>query len=150
MSAESISVFMNYFKAFEVAVKEGRWEEVEDTLADQIMYTVEGVPFACEIKGRDAVLAAFRKSTDAFDATMDFRMLEILSLVRLGANHIRVELLSGYGRDAVGSMTAPVTIEVRTDGERISRLRDVYDPALTIPALSWLAVNISDADPSYT
>ncbi|TCO78614.1 hypothetical protein [Chromatocurvus halotolerans] len=140
---------MNYFDAFERAVVDGRWQEVEEMLTEQVTYKVEGVPFACEIDGRAAVMDAFRKSTRAFDATMDFRLLEILSIVRLADNHIRVELLSGYGRDKVGSMTAPVAIEVKTNGSRVSSLRDTYDPTLSMPALSWLAANLGDADPSY-
>ncbi|MEM8767120.1 MAG: hypothetical protein AAGE43_06735 [Pseudomonadota bacterium] len=140
---------MNYFEAFERAVAEGCWQAVEELLADNLSYTVEGVPFACEIAGKAAVMAAFRKSTDAFDATMDFRMLEIQSITRLGDDHLRVELLSGYGREAIGAMTAPVTIEVRTDGDRVASLRDIYDPKLTMPALGWLTTQFGDADPSY-
>lgn len=149
MSASAISVFMNYFNTFEQAMTEGSWLAVEELLTDQIIYKVEGVPFACEVKGKAEVVKAFRKSTSAFDATMDFRMLEILSVARLGDGHLRVDLLSGYGRDSVGSMTAPVSIEVRTDGPRIASLRDIYDPTLTTPALSWLAMHVGDADPSY-
>ena len=113
MSAKTISVFMNYFDAFERALSDGHWHAVEEMLADQVTYKVEGVPFACEIEGKAAVIAAFRKSTSAFDATMDFRMLEIQSIARLADDRIRIALLSGYGRDTVGSMTAPVAMEVR-------------------------------------
>ena len=149
MSASTISVFMEYFNAFEDALSGSCWDRVEKSFCEDIVYSVEGVPFACEVKGRAEVIAALQKSTAAFDATMDFRLLEILTITRIAHNHIRAELLSGYGRDATGAMTAPVTIEVKSDGARISSLRDIYDPTLTLPALSWLAAYIEGADPSY-
>lgn len=150
MSAAAIKRFLDYFERFETALNTGIWEPVGDALEDDAVYTVEGVPFACEIKGRDAILQGFEKSTAAFDKSMDVRLLEIQSMTRLGPGKLRVDLLSGYGRDSVGTMSAPVTIEVELGEGGISRLRDLYDPELTAPALTWLAMNMPDADPSYT
>lgn len=149
MSVNTMHRFMEYFDEFEQALQTGAWSAVANALSDDVRYSVEGVPFGCEIQGRDAVVQAFQRSTSAFDATMDFRMLEIVSLARLGQDHIRVDLLSGYGRDDTGTVTAPVTIEVKADEHGIVELRDVYDPVLTAPALAWIAENFADADPSY-
>ena len=149
MSAIAISTFMNYFNAFEAALDKNNWDPVSGALSEGVTYTVEGVPFACRIQGRDAVVEAFKRSTQNFDATMDFRQLEVLNITRLAPEQVRVDLLSGYGRASVGSMTVPVTIEVETSEGKIRSLRDRYDPELTGPALSWLAANIQDADPSY-
>lgn len=149
MSASTMGTFMRYFQAFEEAISADEWEALENYFHADAKYSVEGVPFACEISGRDAILSAFQKSTGAFDATMDFRMLEIVSMLRVNQNTIRVDLVSGYGRDAIGSMTAPVSMEVTVKDYRIQRLRDIYDPTLTTPALTWLAVNAPDADPRY-
>ncbi|MEL7046847.1 MAG: hypothetical protein AAGL66_17810 [Pseudomonadota bacterium] len=149
MSAHAIDLFMQYFDAFESALSSGAWDRVGDLLAEDAHYSVQGVPFACEIEGRAAILEAFQRSTSGFDATMDFRMLEILSIVRLSAGHIRVELISGYGRHDVGAVTAPVTIEVEVSEKQIRSLGDRYDPELTAPALTWLSTHAGDANPSY-
>ena len=149
MSASAIGKFMDYFRHFEDALLTDEWSAVSECLAEDARYRVEGVPFACDIRGRDAIVKALKKSTSAFDATMDYRMLEIQSIFRLAPNRIRVDLLSGYGREATGSVTAPVTIEVLTGENGIIELRDIYDPELTAPALTWMAMNLSDADPSY-
>jgi hypothetical protein len=141
--------FLNYFQCFEAALQTGNWDAVGDTLAEDARYSVQGVPFACDIQGKTAILRAFRKSTGAFDATMDFRLLEILNMARLGPDRVRVELISGYGREGTGSATAPVTMEVEVGEDGIVELRDIYDPELTAPILTWIATNLADADPSY-
>ncbi|MHA7816303.1 MAG: nuclear transport factor 2 family protein [Pseudohaliea sp.] len=141
--------FLNYFESFEAALHSGDWDLVGSCLAENARYTVTGVPFACEVEGRAAILRAFRKSTAAFDATMDFRLLEIQSMTRLGPGRIRAELISGYGRNATGATTAPVSVEVQADERGIVELRDSYDQELTEPALLWIAMNLGDADPSY-
>lgn len=149
MSAQTISQFMNYFDCFEAALQTGNWTPVGECFAEDAQYSVEGVPFACCVKGREPILHAFQKSTSAFDATMDHRLLEIQSITRIAENLIRVDLISGYGRAEKGSMTAPVAMEVEAGDRGIERLRDIYDPQLTLPALTWLATNFDDADPSY-
>lgn len=149
MSASAMGTFMDYFQAFEEAISENEWTALESYFHTDARYSVEGVPFACEVSGRDAILTALQRSTGAFDATMDFRMLEIISMLRVSENTIRVDLVSGYGRDAIGSMTAPVSMEVTVKDNRIQRLRDIYDQTLTRPGLAWLAVNAPDADPTY-
>lgn len=149
MSVHAIDLFMQYFNAFETALRNDAWDSVGALLAEDAHYSVAGVPFACEIDGRAAILQAFQRSTSAFDATMDFRMLEILSIARLSAGHIRVEMISGYGRHDVGAVTAPVTIEVEVGDKQIRSLGDRYDPELTAPALTWLSIHAGDANPSY-
>ena len=149
MSAQAIASFIEYFGAFEAALKTDDWSAVSNCLTENARYTVEGVPFACDLHGRQAIVRAMQKSTSAFDATMDFRMLEIQSMIRVGAHCMRVDLISGYGRENIGSVTAPVTIEVTTNEDGIVSLKDIYDPELTAPALTWLAINCADANPSY-
>jgi len=141
--------FLHYFDVFEKALESEDWTNVAECFAEVARYTVEGVPFACHIEGRQPIIEAFKRSTKNFDATMDTRILDIQSMFRLSPDCVRVELISGYGRASVGGITAPVAIEVTTSEHGIVALRDIYDPALTSPALTWLATHLSDADPSY-
>jgi hypothetical protein len=145
----TISRFVTYFERFEAALETGNWDAVRACLSENLRYSVEGVPYACTIDGRDKVLSALQKSTAAFDATMDFRLLEVQSIYRLSSNRIRVDLVSGYGRTGTGSVTAPVTMEVAADESGIVELSDCYDPELTTPALTWIATHLADADPRY-
>ena len=149
MSANTMAKFLHYFQCFEAALETGNWDAVGDTLTEDARYSVQGVPFACEIKGKTAILQAFKKSTASFDATMNFRLLEILSMARLGPNRVRADLISGYGREEIGSATVPVSIEIEAREDGIVELTDIYDPELTAPALTWIAMNLGDADPSY-
>lgn len=149
MSVRTINQFLHYFDQFEITLQTGAWDTLGAHFAKDARYIVRGAPFACQVEGREAILRAFAKSTAAFDKTMDFRMLAIQSVTRLGSNRIRVELISGYGRTNIGSMTAPVAMEVETNDTGITELIDIYDPELTTPALMWIATNLSDADPSY-
>lgn len=140
--------FSNYFQAFEEAVATDQWQAVEQCLADDVRYTVVNVPFACDIRGRENVVAGMQRSIRNFDAQMDERMLDVVSVCRLDHNQIRVELISGYTRGEE-TIRIPVSMHIKSDQGRLTDVQDVYDPNWTLGAVGWLAKYASDLDPSY-
>ncbi|MEM1230609.1 MAG: nuclear transport factor 2 family protein [Pseudomonadota bacterium] len=144
----AIIAFTNYFQAFEAAVATGRWEDVADHLAEDVHYAVLNVPFACELKGRNQVVAGMQRSLANFDHHMDARLLDIVSLSRLDETRLRAELVSGYERGDA-ALRIPVSMDIRAVDGRITELTDIYDPTWVAGALSWLATHASDLDPSY-
>lgn len=140
--------FMRYFEAFEDAVANGNWDTVKACLAENVHYTVVNVPFACDLKGREKVVTGMQKSIGNFDAQLDERMLEIVSISRINPDEIRVELISGYQQGAE-ILRLPVSMNIKSESGLISEINDVYDPVWIEGATIWLERNASGLDPSY-
>lgn len=150
MSANTLTIFLNYFNQFEECVAGQRpWEDLAALFTDDATYSVRGVPFECVVEGPHAIAAAFQHSVTNFDKKMDSRGLEILSSMRESAHSVRLQLASSYGIEGVGVVVAPVSMVVSTENGKISAMEDLYDMDLTGPALLWIAEHGGDADPSY-
>ncbi len=148
-SPDPVLLFADYFRAFEACLATNDWEPLRPWLCDDVTYEVEGVPFACTLRGADAVLRGFRTSTDAFDRKLDARSLDIVVAHRLDARRVRVELISGYERAGAPPLRVPVTIELELRDGRIARLHDSYDPDFTAGALRWIQDHGEGLDPRY-
>jgi hypothetical protein len=68
--------FMGYASAFEVAYESDDWKVVDDLLADNISWIVEGVdaPIGGVFFGRGPVVDAMRFSCNTFDRRFDVRL----------------------------------------------------------------------------
>ena len=141
-------VFSRYFQAFEEAVAGGDWHGVAANLTPDVQYEVRNVPFACALRGRDAVVAAFQRSVGNFDQRMDGRSLDILSISRLSEHEVRAELVSGYARDNE-QLTAPVSCNVQCREGLVTSIVDTYDPVWIRGAMQWLERHAPDLDPTY-
>lgn len=62
-----------WYAAFEECAVDRRWERLEPLLAEDARYAVFGVPFACSLKGRAAIIEGFRRSFAGFDQKFDRR-----------------------------------------------------------------------------
>ncbi|MEM6708973.1 MAG: nuclear transport factor 2 family protein [Pseudomonadota bacterium] len=143
------SLFVRYFDAFEAAVSSDQWEEVGDCFAEDCRYRVLGVPFACDLHGRAAVMDGFRRSLDGFDRRVDGRLLDLTALTRLGADQLSVQLVSGYDRAGAPSLRLPVTMYAEFEQDRLVLLEDRYEPRWLGGALAWLETYGADLDPRY-
>lgn len=148
MNRQAGVIFCEYFDAFERALMDDDWSPVARCFADDARYRVENVPFACELAGPEAIVRGLQKSVSHFDRCMDGRLLEILSITRLAPHRIQVELVTGYDRGGQ-ALRGLVSCEVETDGAKIHRLTDRYEPAFMAGAMQWLGAHAADLDPSY-
>ncbi len=143
--------FQAWVAGFDACVADGDWQRLVPMLADDVVYRVTGVPFGCELRGRDAVLAGFARSIANFDRQFDERQWFGVGWRAVG-HCLSGRAMGVYRRTGAPllSFSALEQLHLRDDG-RISLISDVYD--LTEfdnqLAMAWLASHGAGLDPSY-
>ena len=146
-----IDIWKNWIAAFERAYETDDWSEASDCLTDDVVYLVAGVPFACELRGRDKVISGFRKSLKNFDRKFDQRRWEAVD-VHVWADQAVTGLAKG---DYVLGDKPPITFSARSAwyvrDDKISLMTDLYDVAEVNAArtLAWLVEHGDGLDASY-
>ncbi|MEO0884110.1 MAG: nuclear transport factor 2 family protein [Pseudomonadota bacterium] len=146
-----LETWNTWIAAFDRAFETGDWSNAQNFLTDDVVYIVAGVPFACELRGRDEVIAGFRKSLENFDRKFDSRNWEAVDL-KVWADHAVTGLAKGrYELNG----KPPITFAARSAwffrGGKISLMTDIYDVAEVnaMNTLQWLAEHGTDMDASY-
>ncbi|MEM8772279.1 MAG: hypothetical protein AAGD92_11570 [Pseudomonadota bacterium] len=146
-----IEIWNRWIAAFDKAFTTDDWTDAKGFLTDDVAYVVAGVPFACELRGRDQVIAGFRKSLENFDRKFDSRLWEAVDL-KVWADHAVTGLAKG--RYEINGKP-PITFSARSAwffrGEQISLMTDIYDAneINAMKTLEWLALHGADMDASY-
>lgn len=146
-----IETWQNWIAAFDLAFETDDWTEAQTYLTEDVVYVVAGVPFACDLRGRNAVIGGFRKSLENFDRKFDSRRWEAVDL-KVWANHAITGLAKGR-YELRGK--PPITFAARSAwffrGTQISLMTDIYDitEVNSMRTLEWLAQHGGDMDASY-
>ncbi len=141
--------FAAYAADFEKTFEDDDWTRLEGYFAEDAIYTIKGTPFDCEVRGRDAIFRAIKKSIDGFDRRLDTRAIEPDGPPVVDGNRV---IFSGSGRyekrgvDAL-SIQLSETAELDETG-RIVSLADVY-PEGQDEMHRWLERYRAEFDPSY-
>jgi hypothetical protein len=140
--------FGAYAADFEKTYRDDDWTRLEPYFAEDAVYTIEGVPFACEIRGRDAIFRAIKKSLDGFDRRMDKREIGPGGVPVVASRRITVSGSVRYEKQG----SAPISIRLSETAEfdeagLIVRLHDVY-PEGQEAAIAWIEGH-QELDPSY-
>lgn len=142
--------FQRYFADFERCLSDDRWDRLADHFTADAVYEVAGVPFACSVRGRAAILAALRRSVEGFDRRLDGRRLAIAGTPRHDACRLTVALDCRYEKAGAPPLDLPLRCEVEIDGGRIARLADLYEDARALAAATaWLGEHGAGLDPRY-
>lgn len=129
-----IDRFKAYADAFEETFDDDDWSRLEQYFAEDAVY--EGEPE--DAVGRDAVLAKMRDSVNSMDRMMDSRELILDGFTREGDTvvaPVRVTMTKAGAPDIKLRGIEYATF----DGDRISRLRDEFDPDDTKKIGEWMA-----------
>jgi hypothetical protein len=143
-----IQKFIEQRDAFETAYESGDWSLLDPFLHKDIIYEVMNMPFHCVIKGREHVVAGFKRSVERFDK-LCIRTVGIdTSAHEEGAN---VLVHSGIRFERPDCPTLHSSLwEIATyRGNRIERIVDVYDPGTRAEFEKWMASWGAGLDPSY-
>nr|WP_070959239.1 nuclear transport factor 2 family protein [Hyphomonas sp. Mor2] len=140
-----------WINAFDRAFETGDWSHAESFLTDDVVYIVAGVPFACELRGRSAVIEGFKKSLSNFDSKFDERRWEAVDL-HIWEDHAITAYAKG---DYVLAGKPPLTFAAKGQwffrDNKISVMTDIYDltQVNVQESLQWLATHGADMDASY-
>lgn len=146
-----ITRWREWIAAFDRACDDDDWDRLVPFLTDDVIYAVTGAPFACEIRGRDEVIAGFAQSIRNFDRRFDERRWYGVGIRSFEPNAITGRATGWY---RLGD-AEPITFSAQSlwlfRGDRLSVMTDVYDTQehdvlLTLERLAELGL---DADPTY-
>jgi hypothetical protein len=146
-----IDRWREWIAVFDQACADDDWSTLVPYLTDDVVYAVTGAPFACELRGRDAVIAGFAKSIRNFDRAFDERRWYGVGIKTWDPNAVTGRATGWY---RLGGQ-APITFSARSlwlfRDTQISVMVDVYDTSehdvvRTLERLVELGV---DADPTY-
>ncbi|MEM6653340.1 MAG: nuclear transport factor 2 family protein [Pseudomonadota bacterium] len=146
-----LDIWRDWIKAFDQAFETGDWHTARSFLAEDVVYIVAGAPFACELRGRDAVISGFQKSLSNFDEKFDERRWEAVD-VRVWEDHVVTAYAKG---DYVLTGKPPITFSAKSHwffrGDKISVMTDVYDlkQVNVQETLQWLATHGGGMDAGY-
>jgi hypothetical protein len=152
---ETLKLWRRWYQAFEQSVSDGQWDRVLPLLTEDAQYRVVGVPFACVLKGRGAIVNGFRKSLANFDSKFDKRTHIVAGSSVTEPGHVQAHIWGIYEKSGLPKLAFPATGYWHFDGGQIGLMVDIYDTSLieSQEAFAWLAEHaekLGGLDPSYT
>jgi len=146
-----IQRWREWIAAFDAATADDDWARLGPFLTEDVIYAVTGAPFACELRGREAVIAGFEKSIRGFDRKFDERRWLGVGVRVWPPNAITARATGWYRLDS----HAPITFAAKSlwlfRGDRLSLMTDIYDTseADVQATLAALEAAGDGFDPSY-
>ncbi len=146
-----LEIWRQWVAAFDRACEDGDWQQLAPFLTEDAVYIVAGVPFACELRGRDAVIAGFARSIAHFDAHFDERRWHGVGIREFAPGAITGRAQGWYRKGDLPPLTFSAHSQWLFRGQQLCVLTDVYDvsEADAQAAFAWLALHGEGLDPSY-
>jgi ketosteroid isomerase-like protein len=147
-----LEFWKTWITAFDAAAASDDWSALGRFLTEDAVYTVAGVPYACEIRGRDAVIAAFQKSLRGFDRKFDRRFYEAVGIKVWGETAITARAKVRYTLAGAPDVSFSARGAWFFRGGLISVMTDIYDSSEVdlVETLAWLQHYGAGFDPTYT
>ena len=143
--------FFAYARAFEIAVLSDDWTILEPFFAPDAVHRVEGpAPFACDDRGRDAVIAGLRASVSRIERRCDARIPEVIQGPLVRPDGIWMRFGVGLRHAGLPDLWFEGEHLVVTRDGRIARIDERMDPASSAAAVAWFARHAASLHPEGT
>lgn len=144
-----IRAFAEFALDFEKTLVDDDWSRLERHLHEDVVYRVGNSPFACELRGRRAVLDGMRRSLDGFDRRCDSRQVGATAPPRLEGSRVIVQWRGTYRAGPIDPLDVSGTEVAEYRGDRIASLVDHYQDDDIDRFMDWLGRCGRALDPSY-
>ncbi|MEM9123846.1 MAG: nuclear transport factor 2 family protein [Pseudomonadota bacterium] len=146
-----LDLHREWLRQFERCVEDGQWDRLYPYLTDDVGYAVCGMPFACNIRGREAVVAGFAKSIENFDKRFDRRVWTAVGTKIYAPNGIRVRIWGHYEKEGYPVLAFPAIGYWTYRDDKIEQMTDLYeeDVVEVQEAFAWIAERPGEFDASY-
>lgn len=144
-----MQTFMAYAREFEITYEDDDWQRLRKYFADDAVYEVKNVSYACRLEGPDAIFAGIKKSLDHFDRPMDSRKIDVLSPPAVDGDSLSVDWAVTYTRGDAPPVRVSATTPCTIVDRRITYLADAYHEGQEELLRAWLDEYAPDLDPSY-
>ena len=124
--------YQAYADAFEESYVDDDWSRIEQYFTEDAVY--EGDP---EAIGRAAVLAKLKSGVDSFDRKMDKRTPDFQT-PSVEGNTLQMKWTVTYQKAGAPDLAISGRETAVFEGERISRLRDDFDPEAEQAMGAWM------------
>lgn len=142
--------FALYAQDFEKTYTDDDWSRLDRYFAPDATYEVQGEPFACAIHGREAIFRGIKKSLDGFDRRFASRRVALEGAPQEDGDRVAVAWAVTYERPGAPPLVLRGRSSATYAGDRITRLVDAYDAAVSASTTAWLREHGRDLDPRYT
>lgn len=140
-----------WIAAFDASCEDDEWERLAGFLDEEVRYQVSGLPFACTLEGREAVIAGFARSVRGFDRHFDERQWHGIGARFFAPGTITARATGVYRKAGLPLLCFAAHARWDFRDEKIVSMADIYDPEeLDLQAaLGWLADHGEAMDPAY-
>ena len=128
--------FQAYADAFEQSYGDDDWSRIEPFFTEDAVY--EGDPE--DATGREAVLAKLKGGVDGFDRRMDSRSPNF-ETPNIDGSTLTMKWAVSYGKSGLPDLVISGVETAVFEGDRISRLRDDFDPEAQKAMAEWMAAH---------
>lgn len=150
---DTLNQFRQWFADFERCVADDQWQRLAPYLQPDVEYHISNVPFGGVVKGRDTVLAGFKKSFDGFDRRMASRSHLCVATEVVSDSLLRFRTWTRYTHGNAPELAFPARAEFQFRDGLIARMEDFYEPELAEmqAAFAWFGEYAPrlGLDPSY-
>ena len=148
---DMLTTWRTFLDVFNSACDTDEWSALAPFLTEDAQYRVTGIPFACHIKGRDAVIAGFAKSIRGFDRQFDTRQHEPVAIRAYDPDMVTALAWGRYQKAGLPDVRIAAQGYWQFRGGKIDSMLDVWDVKLleNHQALTWLAEHGAGMDASY-
>ena len=141
--------FMAYARDFEATYADDDWSRLEKYFADDAVYEVKNVSYACRLVGPEAIFTGIKKSLDNFDRPMDRRKIDVLAPPRVDGDRLEIDWAVTYTLGDAPQVRVEATSAVVVGDGRITHLEDAYVDGQEEALRAWLDAHAPHLDPSY-
>ena len=145
----TLGAFMAYATDFEATFADDDWTRLEQYFVDDAVYEVTNAAWGCRVEGRDAILAALRKSLDGFDRRMGDRRIALRGEPVESGNEVDLEWTVSYSLDGAPDFELDGRTQARVEGGRLTYLADHYPDGVSDAAEAWVREHAPDAKFDY-
>lgn len=145
----TLETFLAYARDFERTYADDDWARLDRYFADDAVYEVAEVSYACRLEGRDAIFRGIRRSLDRFDRRMDDRTIEVTSPPRVEGEEMAVGWAVTYRLGDAPPIRVAATSRATVRDGRIVALEDRYEEGQDALLREWLEAHAPELDPSY-
>jgi len=143
--------FYQYARAFEIAVLSDDWTLLEPFFTPDAWHRVRGpAPFACDDRGRDAVIAGLRASVGRIERRCDARIPEVIAGPEIRPDGIWMRFGVRLRHAGLPDLWFEGEHTVAMHGGRIARIDETMDRQSSEAAAAWFREHAARLHPEGT
>jgi hypothetical protein len=141
--------FMAYAQDFERTYRDDDWSRLAQYFTPDATYEVKDTPFACLLRGPDAIFRGIKKSLDGFDRKFTTRTVGVTAPPLVEGDTVTIGWTGTYERPGAPPLTVRGCTVARYAGDLITQLSDSYADDNAAATTAWMRAHGADVNFAY-